>query len=94
MSWTLEKAKNAFSEVVRRALAGEPQVVVRGGREDEAVVVLAKAEYDRLTAPMEMLAFFRGSPLAEAVAAGDFGESDCADLFPRDKSGPRAIRFE
>jgi prevent-host-death family protein len=31
-TWTLEKAKNEFSEVVRRALAHQPQIVTRGRR--------------------------------------------------------------
>ncbi|WP_145071083.1 hypothetical protein [Engelhardtia mirabilis] len=35
-----------MSEVVRRALAGEPQ---RIERRDDAVVVLSAAEFDRLT---------------------------------------------
>ena len=40
--WTLERAKNQLSEVVRRALAHEPQLVTQNEREcpDRGVQVL------------------------------------------------------
>ena len=53
--WTLEQAKNRFSEVVRRALAHEPQVVKRGGR--DGVVVVAQEDYERLVAPQGLVGF-------------------------------------
>lgn len=85
-TWTLEKAKNGFSEVVRRALEHQPQLVTRGRREEDAVVVVAKSDYERLLAPTDLLAFLRESPLAEAVAAGAFREVADEDPFgrPRD----------
>jgi len=46
MTWHLADAKNRFSELVNRALSGEPQVVVR--RRD-AVVVVARRDYQELT---------------------------------------------
>ncbi len=46
-TWKLMDAKNKFSEVVRRALGGEPQRIER--RETDAVVVVDAEEYDRLT---------------------------------------------
>lgn len=46
MSWHLADAKNRFSELVNRALTGEPQVVLR--RRD-AVVVVARRDYEKLT---------------------------------------------
>jgi prevent-host-death family protein len=46
MSWRLADAKNRFSELVNRALRGEPQVVVR---RREAVVVVARRDYLELT---------------------------------------------
>jgi prevent-host-death family protein len=46
MSWRLADAKNRFSELVNRALRGEPQVVVR--RRD-AVVVVARRDYQKLS---------------------------------------------
>lgn len=47
MEWTLAEAKNRFSEVVKRALSEGPQRISRRG--DDAVVVVAQDEYDRLT---------------------------------------------
>jgi prevent-host-death family protein len=60
--WQLQEAKNRFSEVVNRALTEGPQTVTRHG--EEVVVVLSKAEYNRLkkTQP-SLLEFFRSSPL-------------------------------
>jgi prevent-host-death family protein len=46
MTWHLADAKNRFSEVVNRALTRGPQLVLR--RRD-AVVVLARRDYERLT---------------------------------------------
>ena len=46
MSWRLADAKNRFSELVNRALGGEPQVVVR---RHDAVVVVARRDYQELT---------------------------------------------
>jgi prevent-host-death family protein len=46
MPWRLADAKNRFSEVVNRALSGDPQVVLR--RRD-AVVVVAQRDYEKLT---------------------------------------------
>ena len=46
MAWRLADAKNRFSEVVNRALTGDPQVVLR--RRD-AVVVVARRDYEKLT---------------------------------------------
>lgn len=45
MAWHLADAKNRFSEVVNRALTRGPQLVLR--RRD-AVVVLARRDYERL----------------------------------------------
>lgn len=47
MAWQLHEAKHKFSELVRCAVAEGPQVVTRHG--EEVVVVLAAAEYRRLT---------------------------------------------
>jgi antitoxin Phd len=46
MEWKLAEAKNRFSEVVRLALSEGPQRVVR---RNDSVVVLAEADYERLT---------------------------------------------
>lgn len=62
--WKLEDAKDQFSRLVRRAMAGEPQRVTRHGR--DAVVVISAEEYDRLTRPpVGIVAFLVGSPLAD-----------------------------
>lgn len=92
--WTLERAKNAFSEVVRRALDHQPQLVIRGGREEESVVVIAKSDYERLLAPPALSEFLARSPLAHAVRDGAFGESEDAELFPRAKDLGRDIPIE
>lgn len=72
-TWTLEKPRNQLSEVVRRALAHEPQLVTRGRH--DAVVVLAKEDYERLVAPSGIVDFLRNSPAAAAVAAGELPEN-------------------
>ena len=45
--WTLQDAKNKFSEVVNAACHGTPQFVTKRG--EPAVVVLSTSEYHRLT---------------------------------------------
>jgi antitoxin Phd len=68
-TWKLEDAKNGFSELVRRALKHEPQLVTRHGR--KAVVVLSAEDYERLTGATSLRAFLRDSPFADALAAGE-----------------------
>ena len=46
VEWSFQEAKGRFGDVVRAALAGEPQRVTRRGQ--PAVVVLAEEEYARL----------------------------------------------
>ncbi|GEM90592.1 hypothetical protein ODE01S_20260 [Oceanithermus desulfurans NBRC 100063] len=61
-SWSLQDAKNKFSELARRAEVEGPQFVTRHGR--EAVVVVSAAEFRRLTAPREdLVSFLAHSPL-------------------------------
>ena len=61
-SWPLQDAKAQFSEVVQRALDGEPQVVSRHGK--DAVVILSyDAVADALHAPENLFDFLRSSPL-------------------------------
>lgn len=68
-TWKLEDAKNRFSELVRRALKHEPQLVTRHGR--KAVVVLSAEDYERLTGAPNLRDFLRDSPFADALAGGD-----------------------
>jgi prevent-host-death family protein len=62
--WQLQEAKNRLSEVVRKASDEGPQVITLRG--DDAVVVVAAAEYARLTGKPKgtLVDFFRKSPLA------------------------------
>jgi prevent-host-death family protein len=84
-AWSLEKAKNQFSEVVRRALAHQPQVVTRGGR--DAVVVVALEDYERLATPGNLVDFLRRSPLAAAIDANELPP----DAFDRARDLPRHL---
>ena len=60
--WQLQDAKNQFSEVVKKALTEGPQRVTRHGK--EVVVILSKAEYERLRkSQTSLIEFFRQSPL-------------------------------
>jgi prevent-host-death family protein len=62
--WSLQDAKNQFSELVRRVLSEGPQLVTRSGQ--DAVVILAAAEYERLTVtPRSLVDFLQASPLAD-----------------------------
>ena len=45
MEWRLAEAKNRFSELVNRALVEGPQ---RVRRRDDAVVVIAERDYEKL----------------------------------------------
>jgi prevent-host-death family protein len=38
--WQLQKAKAHFSDVLKRALKGEPQIVIRRGKEAVAVIAI------------------------------------------------------
>lgn len=79
--WQLQEAKNRFSEVVKKALAEGPQTVTRHG--EEIVVILSKADYNRLRkSQSSLLEFFRQSPLVGV-------ELD----LERDKSLPRDINL-
>jgi prevent-host-death family protein len=51
--WQLQEAKAHFSELVRRARAGEPQVVTKHG--EPAVVVIDHDQYRRLRGPQPRL---------------------------------------
>ena len=68
-AWKLEEARNRFSEAVRRAMAGEPQLVTRHGK--EAVVIIGADEYRRLTTPGNLREFLVESPFAEALSRGE-----------------------
>jgi len=68
--WQVQAARAQFSMLIDEALAGRPQRISRRGR--DVVVVVAAADYDRLTKPRERFVdFLRSSPLAEAMATGE-----------------------
>ena len=61
--WQLQEAKNKLSQVAAEAVEYGPQIITKRGQ--DAVVVVSKAEYDRLTRPgINLVDFLRGSPLA------------------------------
>ncbi len=66
MEWRLADAKNRFSELVSRALAEGPQRVLR---RNDAVIVLAQRDYEKLTG--EVLDFkeflMRGGPTLDRI---------------------------
>ena len=60
--WQLQDAKNKLSEVVDKALRGDPQVITRHGT--QVAVVLSIEEYRKLTAARpRLIDVFRNSPL-------------------------------
>jgi prevent-host-death family protein len=69
-SWQVQEARARLSSLIDEVLAGRPQRISRRGV--EVAVLLSAADYDRLMAPRQSLVqFFRSSPLAEAMAAGE-----------------------
>ncbi|MBL9075689.1 type II toxin-antitoxin system Phd/YefM family antitoxin [Tabrizicola sp.] len=78
--WTLQDAKNRFSEVVEAALGGRPQEVTRRGK--PAVVVLSASDYARLVSEAGQ---HRGR-FADHLLAFPGGEIDRAGALPRDVS--------
>lgn len=64
MHWQVQEAKQRFSEVLRAAAAGEPQVVTRHGQ--EVAVVIEVSEYRRLRGErVELMDYLRSGPLIE-----------------------------
>lgn len=62
MTWQLQDAKNKFSEVVDKALKGEPQEITRRGK--KAVVVMSIEYYQKLKRGSgSLVEFFSQSPL-------------------------------
>ena len=72
--WSLAEARARFNEVVGQALAHEPQMITRYGR--DAVVIVSEEDFRRLYGELDLVTFLRESPLAEAFASGDF-HLDC-----------------
>ena len=79
MTWKLAEAKNKLSEVVRRALQEGPQ---RIERRNDAVVVIAAEEFERLTGKRRTLSEY-------LLAAPDLSELD----LERDRSPMRDLEL-
>lgn len=61
-TWSVAEAKAKFSELIERALAGDPQVITRKGR--IAAVLVSAEEWERKSRRTGNLAeFFAASPL-------------------------------
>ena len=85
--WTQAQAQRCLGEVVRRAKVCGPQ---RVAGPDGNAVVLSAADFDRLVRgtaslaeddiagepPIGFVEFMRTSPLAEAMAAGEFSPEE------------------
>jgi prevent-host-death family protein len=70
-SWQVQEARARHSRLIEKALAGRPQRISRRGA--AVAVLVSAADYDRLVAPTEdLLECFRNSPLAAAMARGEF----------------------
>ena len=84
-SWSIQDAKNRFSEVVGAARI-EPQTVTKHGK--EAVVILSAEEYSRL----KRIERKKKPTLAEwLLAIPKDGTDD--DIFPRARAKARAVEF-
>lgn len=78
MQWQVQEAKQRFSEVLRAAETGEPQIVTKRG--EAVAVVIDIAEYRRLRGqPVGFMQYL----VAEAVADDDFVIERRSEL-PRD----------
>ena len=98
-TWNSNDARSCFAEVMKQALAHEPQRIA--GDDRRAVVVLDEAEYRRLVDagagsggvdvhPHErpnLADFMRHSPLADAFRAGELAE----DIFDQIREDSRVL---
>jgi hypothetical protein len=83
MDWRLTEAKKRFSELMNRVLTECPQRVLRG---DDAVIVIAERDYERLTGTR---------PSFKRFLLGDGPKLDSVDLA-RDSlpdAGSQVVRF-
>ena len=83
MAWQVQEAKQRFSEVLREASAGGPQLITRHG--DEIAVVLSIDDYRQIAQPRR--------PLSAYLL--DVPKGDDLDLdLDRDRSDFREIDLE
>ncbi|MCB8747869.1 type II toxin-antitoxin system Phd/YefM family antitoxin [Rhodoferax sp. U2-2l] len=64
-TWQLQEAKSRFSELVEQALSNGPQWVTRRG--EEAVVVLAAADYRLLQQGPSLVKVLTNAPRGEPL---------------------------
>lgn len=77
--WTLQDAKNRFSEVVRDAVESGPQMVTRHG--EDVVVIVDAREFARLKPPRQsLLEFLRNSPLADVDLDLERSQDEMRDI--------------
>jgi prevent-host-death family protein len=63
MHWQVQEAKQRFSEVLRAAEAGEPQIVTKHG--EEVAVIIDIAQYRRLRGEsVSLMDYLRADPVA------------------------------
>lgn len=68
--WQVQEAKQRFSEILRAAEAGEPQIVTKHG--EEVAVVIDIAEYRRLRGEsVSFMDYLRVEPVADADFEAD-----------------------
>jgi len=64
LRWQVQEAKQRFSEVLRAAKSGEPQIVTRHG--EEVAVIIDIAEYRRLRGEsVGFMDYLRAAPHAD-----------------------------
>ena len=80
-TWQLQEAKQRFSEVVRAAEAGEPQIITRHGQ-DVAVIIEYEGYRELTREPRDLKKFLESSPLG-----GDF------ELPPRRAEAARDLEW-
>jgi antitoxin Phd len=64
-TWQLQEAKSRFSELVEQSLSNGPQWVTRRG--EEAVVVLAAADYRRIQQGPSLVKVLQDAPRGEPL---------------------------
>ena len=68
-TWQLQEAKAKFSELIERAIDGEPQLVTKRG--ENAVVIISHSQYQRMTQQKSLREALSGSPQGELVLHRD-----------------------
>jgi len=74
MHWQVQEAKQRFSEVLRAAESGEPQIVTKHG--EEVAVVIDIAEYRRLRRDqVGLMDYLRADPIDDVDLDAEIGRS-------------------